>query len=127
MSADYLFVYGTLKREFNHPVAQQISTWMEFIDEASVKGRLYDCGSYPGLVLDVGDSIVRGELFRVLDSERVFSVLDAYEGCSTDDPQPHEYRRVSVDVFLSDEMINAWVYDYRADTSQLTRIDSERY
>ena len=63
---DHLFVYGTLMRGFDHPMAKLLSRSAEFIGEARCQGRLYLVKHYPGLVLsDDADDIVFGELFRL--------------------------------------------------------------
>ena len=52
MTSDRLFVYGTLMRGFDHPMAQLLSRQAaDFIGEARCRGRLYLVKHYPGLVL----------------------------------------------------------------------------
>ena len=51
MTSDLLFVYGTLMRGFDHPMAQLLSRSAEFIAEARCQGRLYLVKHYPGMVL----------------------------------------------------------------------------
>ncbi|HEY3029085.1 MAG TPA: gamma-glutamylcyclotransferase family protein, partial [Bradyrhizobium sp.] len=51
MISDLLFVYGTLMRGFNQPMAQLLSRSADFIGEAQCRGRLYLVKHYPGLVL----------------------------------------------------------------------------
>ena len=51
MNSDRLFVYGTLMRGFDHPMAQLLSRSADFIGEARCRGRLYLVKHYPGLVL----------------------------------------------------------------------------
>ena len=51
MISDRLFVYGTLMRGFDHPMAQLLSRSADFIGEAKCRGRLYLIKHYPGLVL----------------------------------------------------------------------------
>src|SRR5438445_2899 len=51
MTSDRLFVYGTLMRDFDHPMAQLLSRRADFIGEARCQGRLYLVKHYPGLVL----------------------------------------------------------------------------
>ena len=47
---DLLFVYGTLMRGFDHPMAKLLSRSAEFCGEARCQGRLYLVKHYPGLV-----------------------------------------------------------------------------
>ena len=51
MISDCLFVYGTLMRGFDHPMARLLSANADFRGEASCRGRLYMVKHYPGLVL----------------------------------------------------------------------------
>ena len=66
MTSDRLFVYGTLMRGFDHPMAKLLSRSADFIGEAQCRGRLYLVKHYPGLVLsDEPDDVVFGELYRL--------------------------------------------------------------
>ena len=66
MMLDRLFVYGTLMRGFDHPMAQLLSRGADFIGEARCQGRLYLVKHYPGLVLsDDPADVVFGELYRL--------------------------------------------------------------
>ena len=63
MTSDRLFVYGTLMRGFDHPMAMLLSRSADFLGEARCRGRLYLVKHYPGLVLsDDPDDVVFGEL-----------------------------------------------------------------
>ena len=48
MNSDLLFVYGTLMRGFDNPMAQLLSRSADFIGEAHCRGRLYRVTHYPG-------------------------------------------------------------------------------
>lgn len=83
MEPEYLFVYGTLLSVFKHPVAVSVKSFLSLMGKASLNGRLYDVGSYPGAILMKEDaSEVVGELYRVINPEKVFKILDSYEGIS---------------------------------------------
>ena len=49
---EFLFVYGTLRSEFPHPLAKQLSTQARFVGKGSTPGLLYDFGWYPGAKFD---------------------------------------------------------------------------
>ena len=51
MTSDRLFVYGTLMRGFDHPMAKLLSANADFLGPARCRGRLYLIKHYPGLVL----------------------------------------------------------------------------
>ena len=70
------FVYGTLRQgesnDINHQRPQP-----RFIDHAWVRGRLYDLGDCPGLILDPSAGGVAGEVYAV--APRIIPILDAIE------------------------------------------------
>lgn len=86
-----------------------------FVCKASLGAQLIDTKDYPG-VIDSADENCRvsGELHRLDDPATVLARTDAWEGCTPDDPQPHEYERVIRDVKCDDGRCTpAWVYLYR--------------
>ena len=89
----------------------------DFLGAASIGGIKVDLGDYPGLLPsgDPDDRVV-GELYRIHDGacEKLFDGLDRYEGCSEDDPEPHEFFRHRQDVTLlaDNSLYEAWVYLY---------------
>ena len=92
MMNNYLFVYGTLKRnQANHHIINECP----FITEAEIPGRLYYLGHrhYPYAITDKGwgptsfnDPMIHGEVYSV--TMRVLNWLDQLEGC------PNHYHRV---------------------------------
>jgi len=81
---------------------------------ATIAGRLYDLGPYPGAIpSDDPSERVHGELVRLHSPHRSLFWLDAYEGCGVMDPEPHAYRRVISPVRQqSGHRLDAWVYYY---------------
>ena len=123
-----LFVYGTLRDDPAHEVFRVLARNAEFIGEATVSGRLYDLGEYPGLVLSPGGpDRVKGELYRLNESTAgsTLTVLDDYEGMGPSDPLPHEYRRALVTADLADgRSMTAWAYILDRPSTALPRIMS---
>lgn len=79
-SRTLIFVYGTLKRGFcrAHHLAGQT-----FVGEACTSPHylMYDCGEYPGLIVDRKEGIsIQGELWSV--DEKGVVLLDQVEGVS---------------------------------------------
>jgi gamma-glutamylcyclotransferase (GGCT)/AIG2-like uncharacterized protein YtfP len=107
-----LFVYGTLRSDSGHELSGLLARHALRRSAARVRGRLFDLGSYPGMVPDAGSGFVTGELYVVKPEEwdALISVLDRYEGCGPDDPEPHEYRRVIVEVRTEDGTVASWAY-----------------
>src|ERR1700755_2528533 len=112
MISDRLFVYGTLMRGFDHPMAQLLSRSADFLGEARCRGRLHLVKHYPGLVLsqDSADVVV-GELYRLRDRAALLGELDMYEACGEGFPEPTEYIRQMLPVTLADGTAGeAWTY-----------------
>jgi gamma-glutamylcyclotransferase (GGCT)/AIG2-like uncharacterized protein YtfP len=89
MSSDRLFVYGTLMRGFDHPMARVLSDNADFLGEARCQGRLYLVKHYPGLVLsDDPADIVFGEVFRLRARDELLREFDIYEAAEKDFKSP---------------------------------------
>ncbi|TAI62895.1 gamma-glutamylcyclotransferase family protein [Bradyrhizobium sp. Leo170] len=129
MISDRLFVYGTLMRGFDHPMARLLSGNADFISEARCQGRLYRVAHYPALELsdDTAD-IVHGELFRLRVPDELLREFDMYEACGEGFPQPTEYVRQMLPLTLADgTTAEAWTYVYNWPVAHLSRIASGRF
>jgi len=129
MISDRLFVYGTLMRGFDHPMAKLLSRSADFIGEARCRGRLYLVKHYPGLVLsDDSTDIVYGEVYRLRDRDALLGEFDMYEACGEGFRQPTEYLRQMLQVALSDGTAGeAWTYIYNWPVTNLPRIASGKF
>ena len=129
MISDRLFVYGTLMRGFDHPMAQLLSRSADFLGGATCRGRLYLIKHYPGLVLsDDPDDIVFGELYRLRARDELLGEFDMYEACGPGFPEPTEYLRRMLNVTLDDGSASeAWTYVYNWPVTGLPRIASGRF
>lgn len=127
-SLEFIFVYGTLRRNAAHSMHSVMARHCRPVSEAYMQGRLYEVGAYPGAVeSNKTCDKVYGELYEVLDSS-VFYFLDDYEECTDHHPKPHEYIRKELKVsFINQGCIQAWVYVYNRDVSNLKRIASGDY
>jgi gamma-glutamylcyclotransferase (GGCT)/AIG2-like uncharacterized protein YtfP len=129
MTSDRLFVYGTLMRGFDHPMAQLLSRSADFIGEASCRGRLYRVKHYPGLVLsDDASDVVFGELYRLRQPAELLREFDMYEACGEGFAEPTEYVRRMLPVTLRDGAVReAWTYVYNWPVAHLPWIASGRF
>jgi len=134
MTSDRLFVYGTLMRDFDHPMAQLLSRSADFIGEARCAGRLYLVKHYPGLVLsDEPGEFVFGELYRLTQPEALLREFDMYEACGEGFAEPTEYIRRMLTVTPQDGAASeaptceAWTYIYNWPVAHLPRITSGRF
>jgi gamma-glutamylcyclotransferase (GGCT)/AIG2-like uncharacterized protein YtfP len=124
----HLFVYGTLMRGFDHPMAKLLSRSAEFVGDARCRGRLYLVKHYPGLVLsDDASDVVFGELVRLHRPDDSLATLDEYEGCGPGIASP-QYLRQVLPVTLDDGTVGeAWTYVYNRPVAKLKRITSGRF
>jgi gamma-glutamylcyclotransferase (GGCT)/AIG2-like uncharacterized protein YtfP len=137
MTSDHLFVYGTLMRGFDHPMAKLLSRGADFIGEAHCRGRLYRVKHYPGLVLsddaqktpeENPQDIVFGEVYRLRQPVELLREFDMYEACGEGFPEPTEYLRQMVSVTLDDGAVSeVWTYVYNWPVAHLPRIVSGRF
>ncbi|MGJ4884205.1 MULTISPECIES: gamma-glutamylcyclotransferase family protein [unclassified Bradyrhizobium] len=129
MTTDLLFVYGTLMRGFDHPMARLLSANADFVAEASCRGRLYRIQHYPGLVpSDDAADLVHGELFRLRQPEPMLREFDMYEACGEGFAAPTEYLRRCLAVTLADGAAReAWTYVYNWPVDEVARIASGRF
>lgn len=125
---DHLFVYGTLMRGYDHPMARLLSDSGDFIGAATVPGRLHLIRHYPGLVLsDEAADLVHGEVFRLHRPHEALAVLDDYEGCGEAAVAP-EYRRITARALMDDGTAReAWTYLYIQDVTRLPKIQNGRF
>ncbi|MEA2920973.1 MAG: hypothetical protein QOF07_936 [Bradyrhizobium sp.] len=129
MTSDLLFVYGTLMRGFDHPMAQLLSRSAEFLGEARCHGRLYLVKHYPGLVLsDDPAETVSGELYRLRPPDELLREFDMYEACGEGFAAPTEYLRRMLPVTRDGHAAEqAWTYIYNWPVAHLPRIASGRF
>ncbi|HYH81385.1 MAG TPA: gamma-glutamylcyclotransferase family protein [Longimicrobium sp.] len=113
-----LFVYGTLRRGQQNPMAALLHRHSRHLGRGTVCARLYAVGGYtamgPG---ESPDECVRGDVFE-LDAEaaeRVLAALDAYEGDG--------YVRRTMEVAMEDETrVRSLAYLYAASVAGLPRV-----
>jgi gamma-glutamylcyclotransferase (GGCT)/AIG2-like uncharacterized protein YtfP len=129
MISDRLFVYGTLMRGFDHPMAKLLSRGADFLGEARCQGRLYRVKYYPGLVLsDDPDDVAFGELYRLNSPEPLLREFDMYEACGEGFVEPTEYLRKMLPVTCDDGAVSeAWTYIYNWPVAGLPWIASGRF
>lgn len=110
MSPKLLFVYGTLRSEFDNRYARLLRKQATLLGRASVAGAIYRISHYPGYRAEpVGE--VHGELYELHDPATL-ETLDDYEGS--------EFERVKIDVSGA----AAWIYQFREEPPPGSRIAS---
>jgi gamma-glutamylcyclotransferase (GGCT)/AIG2-like uncharacterized protein YtfP len=111
---DHLFVYGTLSPRNAPPEIAATVNRLRPVGSASVRGRLYDLGEYPGAVLsEKSRSVVRGEVFELPGDQSTLTALDSYEGFEPHKPGSSLFLRRVRPVTMDDgKRVRCWVYIY---------------
>src|SRR5262245_13923992 len=90
-----LFVYGTLRKGFDHPMADYLAARARHLGGGKVPGQLYDLGAYPGLLDAAGpEEWVYGDLYELREPAETLAALDRYEGRALPDAPPLFERRM---------------------------------
>ncbi len=119
-SQDYLFVYGTLRNGYDLKLKDRVSKELEYIGKAKVDASLYDLGKYPGAIKGERSGEVVGDVFLINNAQKVFKVLDKYEG--------EEFKREKEQVKLrSGKSVDAWVYWYNQNPEGKQKIKHKDY
>jgi len=113
----YLFTYGTLRLNYEHPMAKSLAASSELYGLGYIKNaQLYRVDWYPALVLsDNEDNIVIGDIFKIHDTT-ILDQLDDYEGIKSNDTFS-EYRREKIKVYTDDTIVDCWIYIYNVKLS----------
>lgn len=126
---DHLFVYGTLRKEINHPMADILQKYSQNSINGWFSGKLFDAGSFPAAVLaDENSDRVHGEIYEITNSDALFHHLDPYEGYDAQTPSKSLYLRKKVMVKTNiEEQRPAWTYLYNRSVGNLPYIPGGDY
>jgi gamma-glutamylcyclotransferase (GGCT)/AIG2-like uncharacterized protein YtfP len=107
-----ILLYGTLRSgHAPREIADAVSR-LRRIGAGMVRGRWYDLGAYPGVVLEEQGAEVLGEVYAVPDAETL-ARMDAYEGFHAGDTVGSLFLRVKTVVTMEGGGSEAcWVYVY---------------
>lgn len=120
---DWLFVYGTLLPGRAPAEVAEVVGEFELLGKGTVRGRVYELGEYPGLVLDEHAGAVEGMVFSVPDREDVWRLLDAYEEYVPERPEESLFVRRRVRVEMEDGgRCGCWVYVYNGAVEEAFRL-----
>ena len=118
---DYLFVYGTLRRDYDLKLKNKVRDNLQYVGQAKVGAAMYDLGRYPGAIKSSKGAEVIGDVFLLNDADRVLRILDKYEGIPEGDPgeKDVEFVRKKQRVRLrSGKEVSAWIYWYNLDPKE---------
>ncbi|MDD4907261.1 MAG: gamma-glutamylcyclotransferase [Methylobacter tundripaludum] len=129
MNLDYIFVYGTLRRDTNSEMSHLLAKHAEFVGDAAYQGRLYKVDCYPGAVpSDDPNDVVQGEVYLLHQADVALPLLDQYEEFGPEFPEPNEYSRQKQSVLLkSGRFVTVWVYVYNHPTEGLELVESANF
>lgn len=120
----YLFVYGTLRSEFNNEMAQLLRENATYLRDGNIKGQLYDVGTYPALIYnDNTDILIKGQIFEMDDMEQIFEFLDPYEGV---DDEFYVRQIIPIEVEKK-SFLPCWVYIFNRSVLFLKKIEETDY
>jgi gamma-glutamylcyclotransferase (GGCT)/AIG2-like uncharacterized protein YtfP len=126
---DHLFVYGTLSPGNAPPEIAATVSRLRPVGSASVRGRLYDLGEYPGAVLsEKSRTLIRGEVFELPADQNTLTALDNYEGFEPSKPSSSLFlRRVRAVTMDDGKRVRCWVYIYNGTTKGALPLRNGRY
>ena len=121
-----LFAYGTLRRGHAPALLAELVAELQWEGAASVAGRLYDLGPYPGAVLDARAATrIHGELAQVPEDPAFWELLDDYEAVGSVEPL---FRRVGAEARRAGgEGVPVWVYEYARPPGAAPLVAGGRY
>jgi len=110
----YLFVYGTLLPGRAPAEIAPIVRRLRAVGDGFVRGRLYDLGEYPGVVLDETGKEIPGKIFRLPEEPEVLKRLDEYEEFDAAQPEGSLFVRKEWPVIRrgGNRTLVCWVYVY---------------
>jgi gamma-glutamylcyclotransferase (GGCT)/AIG2-like uncharacterized protein YtfP len=127
--AEFLFVCGTLRPKLLTPQVKPLLGRFRHVSAATVRGRLYHLGEYPGAVLAETDGVIHGDLLELFDAPGLWPELDAYESFKPNDLPGSLFVRTRCQAWLPDGPSHVcWIYVYnQALTAAARWIESGDY
>lgn len=119
MLTGHLFVYGTLMSRASDAMGSgernRLRREARSLGPATLGGRLFDLGQYPGLILsEAAEDVVQGEVFQLLQPAVTVAWLDRYEGIGWKGRDRDDYQRVTREVALANNAeLEVWTYVFQ--------------
>jgi gamma-glutamylcyclotransferase (GGCT)/AIG2-like uncharacterized protein YtfP len=123
----YLFVYGTLlPGKAPAEIAPTVHR-LKAVGDGFVRGRLYDLGEYPGVVLDETGKKIPGKIFRLPAEPEVLKRLDEYEEFDGAQPEASLFVRKKwlVTKKNGNRKLTCWVYVYNQHAGAVPAVPEE--
>src|SRR5829696_6979985 len=120
-----LFAYGTLQPGLAPTAMRDLVERFRPVGRATVRGKLYHLGAYPGLILEPDAGLVHGQVLEMPDEPLLWRRLDSYEGFAPDAPERSLFRRVRCSARRADGTeVQCWTYVYNGDVRRAATIPS---
>lgn len=125
--SNLLFVYGSLMRGMERADFLNATHKARFLSTAAAPGKLYHLGAFPAMKEGSNGSMVRGELYELLDPQTFFETLDLIEGYWPEQPERSLYVRKLIPVITPEGEKKAWAYLLNLPFENLKAIPSGDY
>jgi len=124
----HLFVYGTLRPGLAPPLIAEVVGRTSVVGAATVCGKLYHLGAYPGCKLEEeGGDVIHGMVLTIPDAATL-ARLDWYEDYVASDAAGSLFvRRRAVARLEGGGEMAVWVYEYNRSVFTARLIASGRY
>jgi pyruvate carboxylase len=122
---EYLFVYGTLRRDCGNDLHRLIARNSDYVGMATFQGQMYQLEEYPGIIAseNSNDQVV-GELYLLSNTIKLLNVLDEYEEFDAQNIDKSLFVRTKVHVQVKGEDIETYAYLYNRPVDPKNRIVS---
>ena len=130
---EYLFIYGSLiTGSGNRTIDRCIQNKCQQLGEATIKGKLFDLGDYPGAVPGHHRHNIHGQLIKLIKPAKTLALLDHYEAYYPDNLKQSEFIRERTEAKLKEDgkTLLCWTYWYNRKISrgkEITTGDYEQY
>ena len=108
----HLFVYGTLHPDRAPAEIAAAVSQLKRIGSGTIRGRLYNLGDYPGVVIDPDhNDEIPGTIFALPNDPAILTALDRYEDFRPHNPSASLFLRVQTIATCPDGTHSAcWIY-----------------
>ena len=122
---EYLFVYGTLRKEAGNELHKFIEKNSEFVGMAEAQGKLYmiEEEGYPAFIStdNQADKTI-GELYKLTSPIKLLAILDEYEEFFASDNVNSVFIRNTIDVNFEGQKVESYAYEFNRSVEGLKEI-----